>query len=189
LCPHEKLFRACVDLELQLREFDRCRILYGKFLEYSPEKSTTWMKFAELETLLGDTDRARAMFALAVQQPALDMPEVFILLLILEAVTEGDWSYSYVILSAPYGKFWLRGEGGKIEGKLLMVMYLELCTGDLVFFAPDGTFPSKNAANSLSHKRDFFRFLLQPSAMSKTSLFHSTAYKVGSMAVNEGGDC
>ncbi|VDM29117.1 unnamed protein product, partial [Toxocara canis] len=76
LCPHEKLFRAYVDLELQLREFDRCRILYGKFLEYSPENSTTWMKFAELETLLGDTDRARAIFALAVQQPALDMPEV-----------------------------------------------------------------------------------------------------------------
>uniref|UniRef100_A0A183U5Y9 TPR_REGION domain-containing protein n=1 Tax=Toxocara canis TaxID=6265 RepID=A0A183U5Y9_TOXCA len=164
LCPHEKLFRAYVDLELQLREFDRCRILYGKFLEYSPENSTTWMKFAELETLLGDTDRARAIFALAVQQPALDMPEVFILLLILEAVTEGDWPYSYIILSAPYEKFRLGGEGGKIEGKLLMVMYLELRTGDLVFFfAPDGRFPSKNAANSLSHKKDFVRFLLQPS--------------------------
>ena len=33
-------------------------------------------QFAELETLLGDADRARAIFDIAVQQPALDMPEV-----------------------------------------------------------------------------------------------------------------
>ncbi|KAM3716772.1 Crooked neck-like protein [Dirofilaria immitis] len=76
MCPRNKLFRSYIDLELQLREFDRCRILYGKFLEYSPENSNTWIKFAEMETLLGDIDRARAIFALAVQQPTLDMPEV-----------------------------------------------------------------------------------------------------------------
>lgn len=76
LCPKEKLFRSYIDLELQLREFDRCRVLYGKFLEYMPENSSTWIKFAELETLLGDLDRARAIFNLAIQQPALDMPEV-----------------------------------------------------------------------------------------------------------------
>uniref|UniRef100_A0AAF5PST3 Crooked neck protein n=3 Tax=Wuchereria bancrofti TaxID=6293 RepID=A0AAF5PST3_WUCBA len=76
MCPRNKLFRNYIDLELQLREFDRCRILYGKFLEYAPENSNTWIKFAEMETLLGDVDRARAIFALAVQQPALDMPEV-----------------------------------------------------------------------------------------------------------------
>ncbi|KAJ1368918.1 hypothetical protein KIN20_030277 [Parelaphostrongylus tenuis] len=58
-CPKEKLFRAYIDLELQLREFDRCR-----------------PKFAELETLLGDVERARAIFDIAIQQPALDMPEV-----------------------------------------------------------------------------------------------------------------
>uniref|UniRef100_A0A1I7XHZ9 TPR_REGION domain-containing protein n=1 Tax=Heterorhabditis bacteriophora TaxID=37862 RepID=A0A1I7XHZ9_HETBA len=75
-CPKDKLFRAYIDLELQLREFDRCRKLYEKFLEHSPENSTTWIKFAELETLLGDVDRARAIFDIAVQQPALDMPEI-----------------------------------------------------------------------------------------------------------------
>lgn len=63
-------------MELQLREFDRCRKLYEKFLESSPESSQTWIKFAELETLLGDTDRSRAVFTIAVQQPALDMPEL-----------------------------------------------------------------------------------------------------------------
>ncbi|KHJ86205.1 HAT repeat protein [Oesophagostomum dentatum] len=75
-CPKEKLFRAYIDLELQLREFDRCRKLYEKFLEFSSENSNTWIKFAELETLLGDIDRARAIFDIAVQQPALDMPEI-----------------------------------------------------------------------------------------------------------------
>merc|ERR1711997_637772 len=36
----------------------------------------TWMKFAELETLLGDVDRARALYELAINQPKLDMPEI-----------------------------------------------------------------------------------------------------------------
>ena len=36
----------------------------------------TWIKFAELENLLGDVERARAIFQVAISQPALDMPEV-----------------------------------------------------------------------------------------------------------------
>ena len=63
-------------MEIQLREFDRCRILYEKFLEFGPENCITWMKFAELETLLGDVERARAIFELAVTQQRLDMPEL-----------------------------------------------------------------------------------------------------------------
>jgi len=34
------------------------------------------MKFAELETLLGDMDRARGIYELAIKQPLLDMPEI-----------------------------------------------------------------------------------------------------------------
>ena len=34
------------------------------------------MKFAELETLLGDVDRARGIYELAINQPRLDMPEI-----------------------------------------------------------------------------------------------------------------
>uniref|UniRef100_A0A671SHY4 Crooked neck-like protein 1 n=1 Tax=Sinocyclocheilus anshuiensis TaxID=1608454 RepID=A0A671SHY4_9TELE len=75
-CPKNKLFKGYIELELQLREFDRCRKLYEKYLEFSPENCTTWIKFAELETILGDTDRARAIFELAIGQPRLDMPEV-----------------------------------------------------------------------------------------------------------------
>lgn len=76
MCPRDKLFRGYIDLEIQLREFDRCRILYQKFLEFGPENCITWMKFAELETLLGDYERARAIYELAIAQPRLDMPEL-----------------------------------------------------------------------------------------------------------------
>ncbi|MCI4389619.1 hypothetical protein PGIGA_G00100110 [Pangasianodon gigas] len=75
-CPKNKLFKGYIELELQLREFDRCRKLYEKYLEFSPENCTTWIKFSELETILGDVERARAIFELAISQPRLDMPEV-----------------------------------------------------------------------------------------------------------------
>lgn len=75
-CPKNKLFKGYIELELQLREFDRCRKLYEKYLEFSPENCTTWIKFAELESILGDVERARGIFELATGQPRLDMPEV-----------------------------------------------------------------------------------------------------------------
>lgn len=76
MCPRDKLYRGYIELEIQLREFDRCRVLYEKFLEYGPENCVTWMKFAELENLLGDIERSRAIYELAIQQPRLDMPEL-----------------------------------------------------------------------------------------------------------------
>lgn len=75
-CPKQKLFKGYIELELQLREFDRCRKLYEKYLEFSPANCTTWIKYAELETILGDVDRARAIFELAINQPLMDMPEI-----------------------------------------------------------------------------------------------------------------
>ncbi|RWS26013.1 crooked neck-like protein 1 [Leptotrombidium deliense] len=75
-CPKDKLFREYIELEIQLREFDRCRILYQKFIEFSPENCTSWMKFAELEAILGETERARSVYEIAVNQQRLDMPEV-----------------------------------------------------------------------------------------------------------------
>lgn len=38
--------------------------------------SVVRIKYAELETALGDVERARAIYELAVGQPVLDMPEV-----------------------------------------------------------------------------------------------------------------
>lgn len=79
-CPKNKLLKGYIELELQLREFDRCRKLYEKYLEFNPENCTTWIKFAELETILGDVERARSIFELAIGQPRLDMPEVSVCL-------------------------------------------------------------------------------------------------------------
>ena len=72
----EKLFREYIELEIQLREFDRCRKLYEKWLEFQPENVTTWVKFAQLESLLGETERADQIYEVAVSQERLDMPEV-----------------------------------------------------------------------------------------------------------------
>ena len=60
-----------------MREFDRCRTLYEKFLEYNPANCQTWIRYAELELILGDEQRARAIYDLAISQPLLDMPEVW----------------------------------------------------------------------------------------------------------------
>ena len=76
LSIQNKLFREYISLELQLREFDRCRKLYEKFLEFNPSNCTTWIKYCEMETILGDVDRARAIYELAISQHLLDMPEV-----------------------------------------------------------------------------------------------------------------
>jgi len=76
MCPKDKLFREYIDLEIQLREFDRCRILYQKFLEFSPENCTTWINFAELESVLGEYERARKVYEIAIAQQRLDMPEI-----------------------------------------------------------------------------------------------------------------
>ncbi|WMV20641.1 hypothetical protein MTR67_014026 [Solanum verrucosum] len=51
---------------------DRCRKLYEKYLEWSPENCYVWSKFAELERSLYETERARAVFELAIDQPALE---------------------------------------------------------------------------------------------------------------------
>eukprot|EP00049_Salpingoeca_infusionum_P017943 m.355058 g.355058 ORF g.355058 m.355058 type:complete len:665 (+) comp17170_c0_seq1:140-2134(+) len=75
-CGKDKLYKGYIELELQLREFDRCRTLYNKYLEFSPSNCQTWVKYAELEAILGDHTRARHIFELAIEQPLLDMPEV-----------------------------------------------------------------------------------------------------------------
>lgn len=92
MCPRDKLYRGYIDLEIQLREFDRCRILYEKFLEFGPENCITWMKFAELESLLGDSERARAIFELAITQSRLDMPELLWKAYIDFEVSQGEYS-------------------------------------------------------------------------------------------------
>lgn len=76
--PRNKLFRGFIEMETDSGEFERCRILYRKFLEFRPECCTTWTRYAEMEMSLGDIDRARGVFKLAVTRSHLDMPELLL---------------------------------------------------------------------------------------------------------------
>ncbi|SCZ93111.1 BZ3500_MvSof-1268-A1-R1_Chr6-2g08467 [Microbotryum saponariae] len=76
MAPKDKLFKEYIELELKLREFDRLRTLYQKWLEFDPSNATAWIKFTELEAGLQEFDRARAIYELAVDQPSMDMPEL-----------------------------------------------------------------------------------------------------------------
>ncbi|KAG8390551.1 hypothetical protein BUALT_Bualt01G0095200 [Buddleja alternifolia] len=76
MAPKDKIFKEYIEIELQLGNIERCRKLYEKYLEWSLEKCCAWIKFAKLERSLGETERVRAVFELAIDQPALDMPEL-----------------------------------------------------------------------------------------------------------------
>ena len=76
MCGKESVFREYIGFELALGEVDRCRALYGKYLEAYPSNCEAWRKYGELEASVGETDRARALLELAVAQQELDMPEV-----------------------------------------------------------------------------------------------------------------
>ncbi|GBE81396.1 Pre-mRNA-splicing factor CLF1 [Sparassis crispa] len=76
MCPKEALFKGYIQLELDLREFDRVRTLYEKYIEFDPSNSSAWVKYAELEAQLEDFERTRAIFELGVSQMPLAMPEV-----------------------------------------------------------------------------------------------------------------
>ena len=60
---------------MQLGNVDRCRALHEKHVEWAPSSAAAWLKFAELESGLGEAARARALFELAAGQALLDMPE------------------------------------------------------------------------------------------------------------------
>lgn len=75
-CPNEKLFQAYIELELQLGNIDRVRKLYEKFADVMPQSPIPWIKWAELEKSIGETERYRAIFDLGIENTAVEMPEV-----------------------------------------------------------------------------------------------------------------
>jgi crooked neck len=44
--------------------------------QYDSSNASAWIKFTELESLLQDHDRVRAIYELAINQPSMDMPEL-----------------------------------------------------------------------------------------------------------------
>jgi crooked neck len=75
-CTKEKLFKDYIAIELSLREFDRARQIYEKYLQWNPSNCTAWINFAELEKMLGDLERSRGIYEIATNQTELDLPEV-----------------------------------------------------------------------------------------------------------------
>lgn len=75
-CPKSKLFKEYIELEILMREFDNCRRLYGKYLEFKLENSAVWVSYAELESDLGEEERARGIYKMAIDRPRLDIPEI-----------------------------------------------------------------------------------------------------------------
>ncbi|AMD18977.1 HBR076Cp [Eremothecium sinecaudum] len=68
LCPKRKLFKYYIQLEIMLKEFDRVRKLYEKYLEFDYTNLGIWCEYAELESNLGDEDRARGIYELALKE-------------------------------------------------------------------------------------------------------------------------
>ncbi|KAJ8508048.1 hypothetical protein ONZ45_g9645 [Pleurotus djamor] len=76
MCPKEALFKGYIQLEIDLREFDKARQLYEKYIEFDSANSAAWIRYAELESQLQDFARTRAIYELGVSQSPLAMPEL-----------------------------------------------------------------------------------------------------------------
>ncbi|XP_027081269.1 crooked neck-like protein 1 [Coffea eugenioides] len=110
--PKDKIFKKYIEIELQLGNIDRCRTLYEKYLEWSPENCYAWSKYAELERSLAETERARSIFELAIDQPALDMPELLWKAYIDFEISEGEFErtralYERLLNRTKHLKVWL----------------------------------------------------------------------------------
>ncbi|KAI0061172.1 pre-mRNA-splicing factor CLF1 [Artomyces pyxidatus] len=112
MCPKEALFKGYIQLEFDLREFDRVRTLYEKYLEFDPTNSAAWIKYAELETQLADYSRARGIFELGVGQTPLSMPELLWKAYIDFEVEEGERAraralYDRLVGASGHWKVWV----------------------------------------------------------------------------------
>ncbi|KAJ6623458.1 hypothetical protein B0H10DRAFT_2162458 [Mycena sp. CBHHK59/15] len=112
MCPKEALFKGYIELEVELREFDRARRLYQKYLEFDPANSPAWIKFAELESQLQDFARTRAIFELGVSQSPLSMPELLWKAYIDFEIEEGEREtaralYERLIQLSGHVKVWI----------------------------------------------------------------------------------
>ncbi|CAB10088.1 Prp19 complex subunit Cwf4 [Schizosaccharomyces pombe] len=112
MCPKPKLFRGYIEFEDAIKQFDRCRILYEKWILYDPEACAPWLGYAALETKLGDSDRARALYNLAVNQPILETPELVWKAYIDFEFEEMEYGkarsiYQQLLRTAPHVKVWI----------------------------------------------------------------------------------
>jgi crooked neck len=140
VCGKEKIFSEYIAMELSLGEIDRCRTLYGQYVKAMPYNSAAWTKFADLERSVGETERARAIYELAVGQPALDRPEMLWKAYIDFEIEEGEASnarklYERLLNLTGHVKVWISfaqfeatdmGSGIDASRRILRDAYAEL---------------------------------------------------------------
>lgn len=67
-CPSEQIFESYLDVEIKLKEFDRVRKIFEKYLEFDYKNIQIWLRYAELEENLGDEARCRFIFEILLQK-------------------------------------------------------------------------------------------------------------------------
>jgi len=80
--------------------------------QYDATNAAAWIRFAELERMLGDFSRARAIFELAVEQEAIDMPELLWKAYIDFEFDEEEWDrtrelYERLLRKTSHVKVWV----------------------------------------------------------------------------------
>ena len=108
----KKVLDAYLAIELALGEVERCRQIHLKYIGLLPQNSAEWSNFAQLESNLGETGRARAIFELAVNQDELDMPEAGWKAFIDFEINEGELDrvrdlYSRLLDKTSHVKVWI----------------------------------------------------------------------------------
>lgn len=72
LCSRRKVFRFYIDLEMKLREFDRVRKLYERYLTVFPQEISAWKQFIELEESLGESSRVCALYDIGCHEESVE---------------------------------------------------------------------------------------------------------------------
>lgn len=135
MCPKNKLFKYYIDMEMQLGNMDRCRTLYEKYLEWNPSNVVAWCRFAELENTLGETERTRAIYELAINRPELDMPEALWKAFIDFEIAEGNREngrglYERLLERTQHVKVWL--SYARFEATPLAALVAEEKNGEIL---------------------------------------------------------
>lgn len=76
MAANRKVFEAYIAFEAALLNFDNCRKIYAKWIEHFPESGKAYISFAQFEAQLEEFERASAIFGLAIDSEALDLPEL-----------------------------------------------------------------------------------------------------------------
>lgn len=111
-CGRQSIFRAYIDMELQLGNVDRARKLYEKFIETNPQNCSAWINYAKLEQSLEEMERCRGIYELAISQNVLDMPELVWKAYIDSEIEQGNTGkvrelYDRLLIKTKHLKVWL----------------------------------------------------------------------------------